>query len=217
MRTVFVTGASGTLGRALIPELLARGHGVHALVRAGREARLPPGCTRVVGDALSAASFVASVPVASTLVHLVGTPSPAPWKARAFRAIDLVSLRSALAAARARSVAHFVYVSVAQPAPVMRACVRVRAECEAQLRSAGLAATILRPWYVLGPRHRWPLLLLPLYWLAELVPALAPRAQRLGLVRLEQMIAALVWAVEHPCVGQRVLEVPEIRRHAASD
>lgn len=79
----------------------------------------------------------------------------------------------------------------------------VRAECEAHLRSTGFPATILRPWYVLGPGHLWPLLLLPLYWLAERVPTLAPRARSSGLVRLEQMVAALVWAVEHPCQGQR--------------
>jgi uncharacterized protein YbjT (DUF2867 family) len=35
----------------------------------------------------------------------------------------------------------------------MKAYVRVRQECEEILRESGLACTILRPWYVLGPGH----------------------------------------------------------------
>ncbi len=211
-RAVFVTGASGYLGRALVPALLARGHPVCALVRAGSERRLPAGCGVRVGDALSAASYAAAIPPAATLVHLVGTPKPAPWKARQFRALDLGALLEALAAARTACVAQLVYVSVAQPAPVMRAYVRVRVECEQHIRASGLAATVLRPWYVLGPGHRWPLALRPLYALAERLPATAAGARRLGLVRLAEMVAALVWAIEHPSVEFRILGVEDIRR-----
>jgi hypothetical protein len=37
---------------------------------------------------------------------------------------------------------------------------------------------------------------------------------RLGLVTIDQMVAALAWSVESPADGSRVLTVPEIRRHA---
>jgi uncharacterized protein YbjT (DUF2867 family) len=211
-RIVFVTGATGYLGRAAIPRLLARGHAVRALVRPGSEKKLPGGCLPVHGDALHAASYAQAIPPARTLVHLVGTPRPAPWKGRQFRAVDGASLDAALDAAHAADIEHFVYVSVAQPAPVMRAYVAVRAECEAHIRAAGIAATILRPWYVLGPGHRWPHVLRPAYWLAERLPATAAGARRLGLLRLDQMVAALVWAVENPSAGVRVLEVPELRQ-----
>ena len=45
----------------------------------------------------------------------------------------------------------------------------------------------------------------------ELLPATCPGALRLGLVTLDQMVAALASAVENPCRGVRVVEVPEIR------
>jgi hypothetical protein len=54
--------------------------------------------------------------------------------------------------------------------------------------------------------------LLPLYWLGELVPMTRAGARRLGLVTLEQMIGTLVQAVEQPPSGVRILEVPDIRR-----
>src|SRR6185369_5448557 len=117
---------------------------------------------------------------------------PSPAKAAAFRQVDLASLQAAVAAARYAGVRHFVYLSVAQPAPLMHAYVAARAEGEALLRASGIASTILRPWYVIGPGHRWPLALLPFYWLAERLPATRETAQRLGLVTIEQMLTALV-------------------------
>ena len=94
---------------------------------------------------------------------------------------------------------------------MMHAYIAVRCECEAAIESAGLNATILRPWYVLGPGHRWPYLLLPIYQLAELLPSMRDGAQRLGLVTLEQMITALTFAVENPVLGRKIVTVPEIR------
>jgi uncharacterized protein YbjT (DUF2867 family) len=214
---VFVTGGTGYVGRELIEALSRRGVSVRALVRNGSEAKLPRGAEAVVGDVFDSVSTERALAPGSTVVHLVGTSKPAPWKAREFETVDGAALAAVLEAARTAQIGHFVYVSVAQPAPVMKAYVRVRAECEARLRASGLAVTILRPWYVLGPGHRWPYALVPLYWLAERLPATAAGARRLGLISLAEMIAALVWAVEHPAEGVRVLEVPEMRRLAREE
>ncbi|MFI5120435.1 MAG: NAD-dependent epimerase/dehydratase family protein [Thermoanaerobaculia bacterium] len=112
-KTIFVTGATGYLGRALIPRLLARGHHVLALARRGSEDRLAKGSEAVTGDALDAATYGAHVPRGATLVHLVGVAHPSPRKEREFRHVDLASLRAALAAALPAGVSHFVYLSVA--------------------------------------------------------------------------------------------------------
>lgn len=209
---VFVTGGTGYIGRRLIPALAARGHEVVALVRPGRAQALPEACFAVEGNALDCASYEAGLLGADTLVHLVGVAHPSPAKAAQFREVDLASVRAACVAAAQAGVSHFVYLSVAQPAPVMRAYLAARAQGEALVRAGGLAATILRPWYVIGPGHRWPLALLPVYWLAERLPAMRDAALRLGLVTLEQMVGALVAAVEAPPSGVRVMQVPEIRR-----
>lgn len=214
---IFLTGGTGYIGNRLASELVRRGHLVSALVRKGSEHRLPAGCTTVLGDALNHLTYVAHVAPADTFVHLIGVAHPSPTKVEQFRSIDLASAREAVAAATAAGIRHFVYVSVAHPAPVMRAYTAARAEAEALLRQSGLPATILRPWYILGPGHRWPVLLLPLYWLGSLVPMMREGARRLGLVTLAQMLQALVWAIERPATALRVLEVPDIRRGALQD
>ena len=106
---------------------------------------------------------------------------------------------------------HLVYVSVAHPAPIMRDYIAARTEAEDAIRRSGLNATILRPWYVLGPGRRWPLALKPVYWMMEALPATRESARRLGLVTVEQMIGSLVHAVVEPASGVRVWEVPQIR------
>jgi len=211
---VSVTGGTGYVGRALLEELSARAARVRVIVRSSSVRKLPRGAEPVVGDVFDPASTARAIAPGSTVVHLVGTPKPSPWKAREFEAVDGASLRAVLEAARSARAGHFVYVSVAQPAPVMKAYVRVRAGCEELLGASGLSVTILRPWYVLGPGHRWAYALLPLYWIAERLPATAAGAKRLGMITLVEMVAALVWAIEHPPEGVRVLEVPEIHRLA---
>jgi len=166
-----------------------------------------------VGSALDASTFVGAIAPADTLVHLIGTPHPSPRKAREFETVDLASVRAAAAgAAAAGCIEHIVYVSVAQPAPVMAAYQAARVAGEAVVRSSRIPATILRPWYVLGPGHRWPYLLLPVYWIAEHLPSMRDSARRLGLVTRAQMVRALVAAVEDPPRDVRVVSVPDIRR-----
>ena len=211
--SVFVTGGTGYMGRRLIPRLVTRGFDVRALVRPGSEARAPHGCSVIRGNALDRSTFAAAVPRGSVLVHLVGTPHPSPAKAPEFEAVDWMSARECIIAAKAARARHFVYVSVAQPAPVMQAYVKVRARVERLLRASGIPSTILRPWYVLGPGHRWPYVLVPLYWMASAIPNKRQAARRLGLVTLDEMLDALTWAIETAGGNSRLLEVPDIRSY----
>src|ERR1700675_483660 len=142
---VFITGGTGYMGQRLIPELVKRGHDVTALVRAGSEKKLPAGCRAVAGDALKAESYRQHVAPADTFVHLIGVSHPNPAKAEQFRTIDLVSVEAAVPAARDAGVKHFVYLRVAQPAPVMQEYNAVRAQGEALIRAARMNATFLRP------------------------------------------------------------------------
>jgi uncharacterized protein YbjT (DUF2867 family) len=216
-RQVFVTGGAGYMGSRVIPELLRRGHRVRALVRPGSEAKLPKECERVAGNALDADTFAGLVAPADTLLHLVGVAHPSPARAAEFRSVDLASAKASAKAASAAGISHFVYVSVAQPAPVMKAYVEARAEGEVAIRATGISATFLRPWYVLGPGHRWPYLVLPIYRLLQLLPPTRDTALRLYPVTLAHMVAALVQAVENPAAGIRIVEAAEIRKARLED
>ncbi len=85
------------------------------------------------GDALDGKSYASRIAPADTFVQLVGVAHPSPAKAAQFREIDLPSGLGAVAAAKSVGIRHFVYLSVAQPAPMMRAYIAVRSECEAAI------------------------------------------------------------------------------------
>ena len=211
MKDVFVVGGTGYLGRPLLERLCADGFRVTAVARPQSAGKISAGSAVVTGDALNARSYRDRVPPASIFVHLVGVPHPAPWKGEQFRSIDLVSLAQSVAAARHAGVEHFVFVSVAHPAPVMKAFIEVRKKCEQTIVESGLNATILRPWYVLGPGHYWPYALVPLYKVLEALPSTRESAVRLGLVTRPQIVNALAEAVGAERAGVRFVETEGIR------
>ena len=170
-----------------------------------------PGARVVQGNPFSSDEIVAACRAGDTLVHLIGTPRPSPAKAKQFLDIDLASIRAAAVAAQRARAGHIVYVSVAHPAPVMKAYIDARQQGEAAIKAAGIPATILRPWYVLGESHWWPYALLPLYKLFELVPSTRESALRLGLVTRTQMVTALMRAIEDGAGGAGIRDVPAIR------
>lgn len=208
---VFIAGGTGYIGVPLIRDLVKRKYEVRALVRQGSEHKLPSGCRPITGNALDSSSYSGHISPAKTFVQMVGVAHPSPAKAAEFQSVDRVAALGAIQAAADAGIEHFIYLSVAQPAPMMKSYIAVRAECEAALQATGMNVTIVRPWYVLGPNHRWPYVLLPMYWICERIPSTRDGAKRLGLVTLDQMVRTLVSAIENPSIGARFVEVPQIR------
>ena len=210
---VFITGGTGYMGTRLIKRLLKDGYSVTALIRKGSEHKLPKGATPIIGDYFDPATFYQHIPEGAIFVQLLGVAHPSPKKAQQFKDIDGTSARASAIAAREAGVSHFIYVSVAMtPSKIMAAYQAVRKEGEEFILSEKLNCTFIRPWYVLGPGHYWPILLLPVYGIAELVPSWRKKARAMGLVTIGQMINALVSTVKQPPQPYRILEIKDIRR-----
>jgi uncharacterized protein YbjT (DUF2867 family) len=214
MKQIFITGGTGYMGKRLIALLLKKGYVVKALVRPGSENKLPAGCGCITANAFDASSFVLAVPSRSTFIQLLGVPHPSPKKKAQFKKVDLLSVKASANAAKAAEAAHFIYVSVAQtPTKIMHDFQQCRAEGEAYIRATGVPATFIRPWYVTGPGHYWPLLFLPLFKILEWIPATSQKAKALRLVSLQQMLHTLMYAVENPTAsGVNIIEIDEIRK-----
>lgn len=214
MQTIFITGGTGYIGSRLIAALLQTGdYRIRALVRKGSEHKLPPGCDVIIGNALDASSYTNALHDTDVFIHLIGVPHPSPAKTAAFETIDLVSVQQAAAVISNNGLPHVIYLSVSQyPGRIMKAYRDIRATGEALLQSTGARCSFIRPWYVLGPGHRWPVLLMPLYTLARLIPATREQSRQQGLVTIKQMIRTLHFAINHPPEnGLRIYNVPDIK------
>jgi uncharacterized protein YbjT (DUF2867 family) len=101
MSVVAVTGATGTLGRVLVPALLAAGHEVRALTRTAGRVRTA-GATEVVADVLDPASLAPALAGVDTVVHLASSR-------RQMRRTEVEGTRNVLAAAGDATV---LYLSI---------------------------------------------------------------------------------------------------------
>lgn len=212
MKTVFITGATGYIGKRLTKLLLQRGHKVIALVRKGSEDKVIAGAEVVIANPFDPDSFQASIPKGAVFVQLLGVAHPSPKKAKQFREIDLRSVKASADAAANAGVSHFVYISVAMaPSKIMAAYQSVRKEGEEYSKSKKLNCSFIRPWYVIGPGHYWPVLLLPVYGIAELVPAWRQKARAMALVTIHQMLRTAIKVVEADPVPLRTIEIKQIR------
>lgn len=200
-RNIFITGGTGYIGSALIPQLIRNKFIVTALARKGSEQNLPAGCKAVKGNALERTTYEDKIIDCDTFIHLIGVHHPGPGKKDEFRKVDLVSIEQAVTAALNAKVKHFIYLSVAHPAPFnfMKEFIDVRIQGEKLLSDQReMKTTIIRPWYVLGPGHYWPYILLPLYKISGLFSFSKDTSLRLYPVKIDQLVRSIIYSVQNP-------------------
>lgn len=146
-RRVMVLGATGSIGRATVRELLRRGHHVACFVRDGSRglAQLPSGVELRPGDITAPGAFAREGlrgerfdAVLSCLASRTGAPRDA-W------AIDYDAHRVALDAACEAGVPHFILLSAICVQKPRLAFQHAKLAFERALVDSGLAWTIVRP------------------------------------------------------------------------
>ncbi|WP_439937544.1 NAD(P)H-binding protein [Nocardia sp. N13] len=144
MATVLVTGATGFIGRRLVPALLDAGHDVRAMTR-HPESYDGPG-EAVGADVMDADSLrpaLEGVDVAVYLVHSLDDPD--------FERKDAEAARNFSAAAAAAGVRQIVYMGgLGDDADDLSAHLRSRREVEHLLGQDGVPVTVLRAAIVVG-------------------------------------------------------------------
>jgi len=145
-KSVCVAGATGTIGRAVVRECVARGHTVTALVRSEAAFDLPElqGATVRVVDlsdplpAVLAMGEIAPDVVISCLASRSGSPKDA-------KAVDLDANMHLLIAAGGAAVDHFVLLSAICVQRPHLAFQKAKLAFEAALKGSDIAYTIVRP------------------------------------------------------------------------
>lgn len=214
MKKIFITGGTGYIGSRLIKKLLRRrDYEIIALCRPGSEKKIASGCNIVYGNALDATSFSEYVRGCDTLVHLVGVAHPSPSKKEQFINIDLRSIQQSITAAKQNDVKKIIYLSVAgYPTQIMKDYQLARAKGELMLRESKIPGIVVRPWYVIGPGHWWPLLLKPLYLLARVTRKYKTGAKKLDTVTIRQILNTLEHGIAEETNAIRYYEVEDIKK-----
>ncbi len=150
---VLVTGANGSLGRALVTHLAATGATVRALVRSERAAATlrslaaPPEVAIVEWS--DAPGLARAIDGCDAAVHLVGVLKETP--SQRYADAHEGTARALATAARGASLRRIVYLSIIGASTKSKnACLASKARAEAILLEAPLATTVLRFPMVLG-------------------------------------------------------------------
>ncbi|MDP2775259.1 MAG: NAD(P)H-binding protein [Nocardioides sp.] len=144
MTTVLVTGATGFVGRRLVPELVAQGHTVRAMTR--RPEKYDGPGEAVGGDVHDPESLVAALSEVDVAVYLVHSLDDDDFEAK-----DAAAASAFGTAAAAAGVQQIVYLGgLGAEGEDLSAHLRSRREVETLLGEAGVPVTVLRAAIVVG-------------------------------------------------------------------
>lgn len=219
---IFLTGASGFVGRAVLDAAQGRGHAVHALVhRAALEDR--PGVTPFAGGLFDDRALDAAMAGCSVGIHLVGIIDENPRTGVTFERIHVDGTRRVLDAARRAGVKRWIHMSALGARPdAPSAYHRTKFEAEQLVRASSLDWTILRPSMICGPegqftrmaidwarRRRAPWLFMPYFGRGVLGTGGSGRLQP---IHVRDVARAFIDAIDNPLtIGQTYdLAGPEV-------
>src|SRR4051812_32478047 len=113
MHPTLVTGATGTVGHAIVRELRRRGRAVRALVRSAARARacLPAEVELAIGDVTDAAAVRRAMDGCDSVYHASGLPEQWLPDPATFTRVNVDGTRNMIEAALATGIASFLYTS----------------------------------------------------------------------------------------------------------
>lgn len=148
---ILVVGATGSVGRMIVQQLLARGKSVRILVRPHSEYQslVALGAQPVIGDLKDRASLDRACEGQSTVITTANSAQRGGEDN--VENVDLNGNRNLIDAAKAAGVRHFIFLSAQgvdpnSPVPFVQA----KAHTESHLRQSGMNYTILRPNIFMG-------------------------------------------------------------------
>jgi NADH dehydrogenase len=199
MHRVFVTGATGFVGRAVIQSLRAEGHVVRCLVRRGSEEDLHgfEAIERVEGDILGPPEALeGGMAGCDTVVHLVGIIRELPTRGVTFERLHHKGTANVLAAATRAGVRRYLHMSALGTRPGARSRYhQTKWAGEEAVRASGLAWTIFRPSVIYGPGDGFVSLLAGMIRRLPVVPVIGDGSQRVQPVAIEHVAAGFARAV----------------------
>lgn len=207
-RSVFVTGASGFVGRTLLPALVRGGHGVVALDRSGTlAAGASAGVSVHRGDLLAPDTYTEALRGCDLVVHLAAATGKA--SAAEHQRVNAGGTAALLDACRAAGVPRVLFVSsiaVTFEDQTGYHYAVAKAAAEQAVQRSGLRSVIVRPTMVFGAGSPVEAGLSKLALLPVVVVPGRGRV-RVQPIHVDDLVACLVEIVERDLFDGRVVEV----------
>lgn len=217
MQRIFVTGATGFVGHAVVRALLAHGFLVRCLVRPGSEALLKgfESIDRVPGDVLEPDGLPPSVEGCAAVIHLVGIIREQRASGVTFDRLHTQATANMLGVAREAGVKRYIQMSaVGTRSGAVSRYHRTKWQAEEVVRASALDWTIIRPSLIFGPGDEFISVLARMIRRLPAVPVLGDGQYQVQPVGVEQVAEGFARALRLPLTVAQTYEVagPEAYR-----
>lgn len=210
VRQVFVTGATGFVGHALLQRLCAAGHVVRCLVRRGSEADLRGygAIARIEGDVVTRQGLEEGLAGCDAVIHLVGIIREQRAAGVTFERVHTEGTTNVLEAAAGAGIRRFLHMSaLGTRAGAASRYHRSKWLAEEAVRASGLEWTIFRPSIIYGRGDGFVTMLASMVRRMPAVPVIGSGRQRLQPVPVEQVATGFARGLELPSSIKQIYEV----------
>ncbi len=210
VQTVFVTGATGFVGRAVVHALRADGLKVRCLVRRGseRDLRGLEAIERVEGDVLARQTLDEGIGGCDAVVHLVGIIREYRSRGITFEHIHVDGTLNVLAAAAAANVRRYLHMSaLGTSATAPSLYHQTKWLAEEAVRASALPWTIFRPSVIYGKGDGFVSMLARMVESLPVVPVMGEGDQKIQPVPVEQVADGFRRAITRPETVKQTYDV----------
>jgi uncharacterized protein YbjT (DUF2867 family) len=210
VQTVFVTGATGFVGRVVIHALRAEGFKVRCLVRRGSEHDLrgQEAIERVEGDVLVRQSLDEGMGGCDAVVHLVGIIREHRRRGITFERLHVDATLNVLGAATAAGVRRYLHMSALGASASARSQYhQTKWLAEEAVRASALPWTIFRPSIIYGKGDAFVSMLAGMIRRLPVVPVIGEGRQKLQPIVVEQVAEAFQRALSRPETIKQIYDV----------
>jgi uncharacterized protein YbjT (DUF2867 family) len=149
---VFVTGASGFVGSAVVRELVGRSFAVNALVRGKKPPEIAGDIREIQADLSDPTALDEGLRDCIAAIHLVGIIMENPAKGVTFQSVHVDGTRNIVDAARRAGIKRYIHMSaLGTRANAKSEYHKTKWQAEEIVRASGLDWTIIRPSMIHGP------------------------------------------------------------------
>lgn len=205
---ILVTGGSGVIGAAVIPELLQAGHDVRLLSRgAEHDARdYPTGVEPFPADLGDPNSLAGSATGCAVILHIAGIVDEQPPETT-FEKVNIAGTRHLLAVAQQAELPRFIYLSSLGADRGESEYQKSKRRAEERVRAYAGPWLILRPGNVYGPGDDTISMLLKMVRTLPAVPMVAEGEQPFQPIWYRDLGRAIVSALDRPELDRNVFEI----------
>ena len=215
---VLVTGATGFLGRRVVPELLARRHQVRCLVHSpGRERLFDHREVEIhYGSVLNPESLGPAMHGVQSVVHLVGIIRTG--RGSSFDRVHRQGTAIVAEAAKEAGAREIIYVSaMGATSDPKYPYLHSKRQAELQVTSSGMGYTILRPSVIFGEGDEFMTALAGLVRLGPVVPVIGSGRNRMQPVAVEDVARCVADSVGNSLVKGRTINLGGPHRLSYND